>query len=256
MEFGKTLSARSVDVSKAVNQFCQHIMDAKKADETQRVEDALWHSWKELSRVVAETKPEDQDPIVEFLKRLRNGDGGDSELQVWGCGTTLKELPLLGSAIRDVWNEAPDERSPPEMDDAWVNRNAFAARATAAAKPGDSMDYSLYSIWSLRDTLEDVPPEEELKPAAAKAAAMWMIYASRELWQRAVDRQTYEGKSARAGDSDPLNGKDWNGHSKERWEFWIRAFEKRKDLSNDEETKMVLQKALRRMSQAEHGSDP
>ncbi|KAI9050315.1 hypothetical protein LZ554_005482 [Drepanopeziza brunnea f. sp. 'monogermtubi'] len=255
MEFSKTLSARSVDVSKAVNQFCQHIIDAKEADESQGVEDALWHSWKEFSRVIAATKPEDQDPFVDFLEKLRNGHGGDSELQVWRRGTTWKELPLLGSAMRDVWNEAPDERSPPEMDDAWVNRNAFAARATAAAKPGDPMDYSLYSIWSLRDALEDVAPEEELKPAVVKAAAMWMIYASRELWTRAVDGQTYEGMSARAGDSDPLNGKDWNGHSKERWEFWIRAFEKRKDLSKDEETKMVLHKALRRMSQAEHGSN-
>lgn len=64
----------------------------------------------------------------------------------------------------------------------------------------------MYFIWSIRDALEDLPPEKETKPAVLKAAAMWMVYASDEVWRRVVDEQTFDGRSAVAGTA--VEGKD------------------------------------------------
>lgn len=97
--------------------------------------------------------------------------------------------------------------------------------------------------------MEDVPPEKKTFPPVLKGAAMWMIFAAREIHQRAVDGQSYDGKMGSAGDT--VEGKDWKGHSKERWELWVERFKKQKDLAEDEETKRMVLKALRKMRDAE-----
>ncbi|KAG4429139.1 hypothetical protein IFR05_015382 [Cadophora sp. M221] len=244
--FRKTLSPKNCNVSQAVTDFRKDINDA--AEESPKAaQDALWFSWREFSKVVAVTKPEEQDYLVQFLGRLRQDEGQEQKLQVEGEETTLKNLPLFGSEMRHVWNETPDERGSHELAQAWVNRNAFAARLTAVSKREDCLDYSLFCIWSIRNALEDNSPEEKTMSAVLQAAAMWMIYAAGEIHQRAVDGQTYEGRLAIGGRS--VQGKDWKGHSKERWELWAERLEQKSGTVEDEETRRLMEEALKKMKE-------
>ncbi|KAH7318959.1 hypothetical protein BKA65DRAFT_556391 [Rhexocercosporidium sp. MPI-PUGE-AT-0058] len=246
MEFGNTLSQRICNVSQAATEFCKNINDATEKS-PKAIQDALWSSWREFSRVVAVTKPEDQERLVQFLLGLRKGGEKEKKLPIEGEENTLKNLPLFGPEMRYVWNETPDEESSPELAQAWVNRNAFPARITAVSKPNDCMDYSLYCVWSIRNDLEDIFPEEKTMPPILKAAAMWMIYAAREIYQRAVDEQTYDGKLAIGGRA--VDGKGWKGHSKKRWELWAERFEKQREAADDEETRRVVGEALKKMEE-------
>ncbi|KAL2060115.1 hypothetical protein VTL71DRAFT_9937 [Oculimacula yallundae] len=246
--FAKTLSQKNCDVSQAVTEFRKHIHEAS-AKKPEDVEDAIWSSWKEYFKVVAMTKPEEQDHLVQFLLQLRKGDGQGKKLKIEETEQTLSNLPGFGPEMRYVWNDTPNEKSSPELAQAWINFNAFAARITAESKPDDCMDYSLYCIWSLRSALEDAASEEKITSAILKAAAMWMIYAAREIHQRVVDEQTYDGRMAIGGRD--VDGKEWKGHSKERWQAWYERFEKRKDGAGDEEMKRVIGEALEKMRQVQ-----
>lgn len=62
-------------------------------------------SWKDISKVVAVTKPEEQDHLVQFLLGLREEEGREKKLQVEGEATTLSSLLLFGREMRYVWNE-------------------------------------------------------------------------------------------------------------------------------------------------------
>lgn len=105
MAFSKILSHKGCDVSEAVKEFSKHINDAADKKSPKVAEDALWSSWRDFSKVVAPTQPGDQDCLVQFLLKLRDGEGGEKPLKVWGSGTTLKSLPLFGPEMRYVWNE-------------------------------------------------------------------------------------------------------------------------------------------------------
>lgn len=100
----------------------------------------------------------------------------------------------------------------------------------------------------MRSALEEAP-EENTHAALVRAAAQWMLYAAREIRKRAVDGWSYDGKMGKAGSA--VEGKDWKGHSEERWEFWVERFKKVRDGGADEQTKSVVEKALKCTEEAE-----
>jgi len=121
---------------------------------------------------------------------------------------------------------------------------------TQMSKPSDPLDFSLYGIWTLRTALEDPSPEKKVAPAASlKAAAVWMVYASRALRDRSVNEQAYDGKTAREGES--LRGKEWRGCSKERWAIWSEQLSSAREKCEDSETVGLVGKAIQEMQTAE-----
>jgi hypothetical protein len=166
---------------------------------------------------------------------------------------------VSGKRQHDIYKWAVTNKYPPQVPldseggeqiDKWVNMNAFVARLTSLSRPSDPLDFSLYGIWALRAALEDQNPENNMPPAQSiKAAAVWMIYASRAMWERSVSEQVYEGKTAREGTT--LRGSDWKGCSKERWGTWKDRFSRIWERYEDGDIKHLVEKATQEMSNAE-----
>jgi hypothetical protein len=117
---------------------------------------------------------------------------------------------------------------------------------TALSLNGDGRDISLYSIWALRDALEDIDPKEKLSnKSMLQAATMWMIYAAPQLRDQARENRSFEGKKAREGET--LIGKGWSGFSMDRWKLWEERFIQLRDKCEDESTKDLLAMAISRM---------
>ena len=133
----------------------------------------------------------------------------------------------------------------------WVNMNAFAARLTSMSSPSDSLDFSLYGIWTLRTALEDQNPETKMPPPhSIVAACVWMVYASAAMWDRSATEHVYNGKTAREGTT--LRGKEWRGYSKERWELWRLIFMQIWERYEEGNVKELVEKALQEMARVEN----
>ncbi|KAH9205841.1 hypothetical protein DL95DRAFT_417070 [Leptodontidium sp. 2 PMI_412] len=110
MAFGKILSQRNCNVSQARHRIPQIHQQSCRGESEVRPR-CIVVSWKDISKVVAVTKPEEQDHLVQFLLGLREEEGREKKLQVEGEATTLSSLLLFGREMRYVWNETLDEKS-------------------------------------------------------------------------------------------------------------------------------------------------
>lgn len=125
---------------------------------------------------------------------------------------------IFGASMREAWNDSPTNLGQCITVEEWTNVNAFVARLTAAGV----RDFSLYAIWSMRETLEtEITPEQldKLLPASAT----WVLYAGKQLYESEEEWP----KSPREG--DPASGGPlWSGKRgfcRERWSSWKRGFE-------------------------------
>jgi hypothetical protein len=69
--------------------------------------------------------------------------------------------------------------------------------------------------------LEDIEGSQkvdEVDKTSLEAAAAWFAYAAPTLWALSEQGKEFQGKIAKQGQA--LQGKEWRGFSKERWQFW------------------------------------
>lgn len=96
-------------ISDAVKQYLLPVNHAAQSGDDE-IEKSLWKSWNELIETAATTPHSQQDPLVEFVQQLRKEQSpkkqnGES-CKVWGNSVEWKNLPLLGPAFREVWNNS------------------------------------------------------------------------------------------------------------------------------------------------------
>lgn len=134
---------------------------------------------------------------------------------------------------------------------AWINLNAFTATLVATihsrniALPPDS-DYSLYAIWTIRIALEDTEAQQKVDKTSLEAAAAWFAYAAPALWNLSQEGKEFQGKIAKQGQA--MQGKEWRGFGKDRWELW----EERIKASGGEG---LVAKAKEAIAQAKEGKN-
>lgn len=101
----------------------------------------------------------------------------------------------------------------------WINQNAFLAQLTARSdRKGDSFDFALYGVWALRAAFEEEVAGEGW---VVDAAGVWVLYSGKELRERSLRGEEWEGKIARGGGRFEKEG--WKGLSKERWAVWVEG---------------------------------
>lgn len=77
------------------------------------LETSLMDSWAALIDVASNTAHESQTPLVKIIQAVqqqrlsKNADPDAAKVSIWGEEVTVwKDMPLLGPAIRDVWNRS------------------------------------------------------------------------------------------------------------------------------------------------------
>lgn len=224
------------NITGAITQFTGPVnkLVGEEGKDSEAVSDRLWGTWNSLLAVVAETPPEKQRNIVEFVRTLKKtSENGE----VW---TNLQQL---GWSVREAWNYTPADA--PQYGYRWVNVNAFVAQLTSTEPASGPLDYSLNGLWTLRSALE----EQSNDKTDAQAGAVWAEYAAKSIWKMCKDGKEFQGRMGAPGSAYSQN-KSWKGFSKERWQVWYEEFGKLKDRHDDKDTKTVLEAAIRKMQDA------
>lgn len=68
------------------------------------------------------------------------------------------------------------------------------------------------------EDIESSQKADEVDKTSLEAAAAWFAYAAPTLWALSEQGKEFQGKIAKQGQA--LQGKEWRGFGKERWEFW------------------------------------
>lgn len=74
--------------------------------------------------------------------------------------------------------------------------------------------------------------ESSSDQTSLQAAAAWFAYAAPALWALSCQGREFEGKIAKQGQG--MQGKEWRGFGRERWEVWRERLEG-VDAGEDEE---------------------
>ena len=219
----------------------------------------LWTLWLNIIGYAKDTLHDDsstQTALVNLMAALKSRPNppppqGREDLKtgwVWnGSGELWTDLVIFGPSMRKSWNDTPTGCGHDAITaKGWTNLNAFVARLTAAG----IQDFSLYAIWSMRETLETENGAETLEKLLP-ASAMWVLFAGRQLHDSEQEWPAHPLKG------DPaMGGPHWNGKSgfcKERWALWKTMFDsitRRSDTN--EATKGFAADAVTAMDAIEH----
>lgn len=167
----------------------------------------------------------------------------------------------FGYMARDRFNfspvsESPDLPVPPEKTLSWKNLNAFLSLLwTCADFSDEAFDFSIFAIWSLRDTLE-TSQSNEILSALLPGAAAWLNSKESSGKVFRCDKQWRAGNSggtpARPGpllNDFGISEDEANGFSMKRWHFGKKRFSQlsqQKDV--DEEARKAALDALNQMN--------
>lgn len=66
--------------------------------------------------------------------------------------------------------------------------------------------------------LEDHEAQQKFDKTSLDAAAAWFAYAAPTLWSLSCEGKEFQGKIAKQGQA--MQGREWRGFGKERWEHW------------------------------------
>ena len=148
---------------------------------------------------------------------------------------------------RGLHLSAASDNSDQGQKDRWVNLNAFTATLVAQLHSSavDRPDYSLFCIWTIRTALED---QDQASDVSIAAAAIWLIYASRAIWDFSQQSKSFDGKVAAPGAS--YTGLDWTGFSRARWDLWLQKLMVSKAATPTGSKVALIEQALDAMSSA------
>lgn len=236
-------------IDSAINDFVQPInalYDGSKPTEDQ-LESVGWmlgYTIINRARATPHDSPQ-QDRLITFLQHLKAAPPPSHEpAQLWGH-SFWTDLPLLGPAMREQWNDEADAGVAQ-----WVNLNAFTARLSSSG----TADFEVYAIWSIRDALEASAEQHSITALEihVQAAIIWIRYAGKFIYssERIWEQHRLRGDPAVGG---PL----WKGKSgfcKERWALWkdrLTELSEEQKISN--EVRGMVREAAETMTQIESG---
>jgi len=85
----------------------------------------------------------------------------------------------------------------------------------------------------------EAPPHID---TVVEAACWWFIHAANKLWTCFEKRQEFEGRRAIGGGE--YREREWKGYNPHRWAIWEQALLNAYSISENEETKKLIQAAL------------
>jgi hypothetical protein len=163
-----------------------------------------------------------------------------SKLRLW------VDLPVFQAHMREVMNgprsaDADEEQA--ELNQAWVNLNAFFARLSGAGVVRSES----HSIWMLRAALEeDVTTSPRLVDCHIMTAAQIIEHNGPILNQQVRRNRTLDEREAKMYRGGALfDGQP--GLSAERWQFWISRFRGLADQTSAEAVKSGALRTARLM---------
>ena len=142
-------------------------------------------------------------------------------------------------AALQAWREKS-----PEEGQRWINFSAFSARvATAKLTALDTV----WGFFALRDALEVEDQSPQLLNTDACAAAQWILYAGKAIYQT----KNSDMSSWNIGEKTDL-WKGGPGFNRQRWALWKERLHRVEQLkASSEETKALVRKATNAMDAIE-----
>ncbi|CAK4030267.1 Hypothetical predicted protein [Lecanosticta acicola] len=233
----------------ALDAFCEPIENKwMTTQDSGEVEEELNMSWRGLLSQAMNTSFKDpaRQKLVDFVHSLRKRpnlakDGQVCEVQGM---TVWRDLPTFGYKVRDAWNTPAGQNSDQHSKDHWINLNAFTA-ALLASDPNDSLDLSLFGLWSTRMALEE---SHKAPDAVVAAAAAWFAFAGPSIWKFSQQGKSFDGKVAKPGSA--FSEREWRGFSQERWIAWQDKFGAVEGQLSEASAKELVAEARKAMAEA------
>ena len=220
-----------------------------KRNDSPSVEGFLWDLWYSVLHIAKRTPWRDttaQTKLVDLVRALKahpdppvpehKRDWVASQTKLWSV------LKMIGWAASESWNDSPGYGAGytvPEIH-AWTNVNAFVAHLTQS----EISDFFIYSIYAMRDALEDdqkdIANGQHRKASAitqldtrVPAAAVWAITLGRMLWEKNENLKPTDPRHGNPGKGGILWEKEGGEaeFSTSRYAFWARRF---RDVSSDD----------------------
>lgn len=189
------------------------------------VESWLWSTWALVLKAVRSV--DYNDPALQALAALLGAirevpmsrtPALDAFDRLWGRSESefWQTLPIFGPAVREEWSGIGSSRDFYTRAQ-WATMNAFLACLSTA----HVLDFSLYGIWTMRDTFEEVSGTVRLDNYVP-AAAVWVLEAGNLMYDLAQKAQPPEWIANKSNGGPLWKGRIW--YSLERWAFWKQGF--------------------------------
>ena len=94
----------SMPISSAASFLVAPAESAFAAGDSEAGEAALWDIWNQVVEYASQTPAHELDSVIEVLKAVADLEE-PATFEIWGKQATWKQLPLLGPAIRESWDD-------------------------------------------------------------------------------------------------------------------------------------------------------
>ncbi|MCJ1474494.1 hypothetical protein MMC13_003152 [Lambiella insularis] len=210
----------------------------------------LWRLWT-LVFDAAEELPETHATLVDLIREFR--ERFDVHFKYGGETIDWTDAPNFDQNWRDThdslhaWREESAETS-----QKWINFSAFSARvATANIAALDT----IWGFFTIRDALEVRGQSSKLLSMDTCAAANWILYAGKAIYQTKNSMVSSHWSIENAKETALWKGEP--GFSRQRWAFWKERFHAVEETAEaTEEAQTMARKAVKAMNVIEAGKEP
>jgi hypothetical protein len=136
-----------------------------------------------------------------------------------------------------------------EQQTQWENLTGFLARLTGLSdieNGGDSLNFSNFALWAMRDAFEEEHSEGENVLPSLKLANLWITHSGEKLWKLAAKDHKFSERLGIAGAKFSESG--WKGFNTDRWAAWRKGFEAMRDSVPAAEQKKLVDTPVKIMT--------
>ncbi|OJJ46433.1 hypothetical protein ASPZODRAFT_142250 [Penicilliopsis zonata CBS 506.65] len=248
------------DAAFQINELTPMKREAQGEEDVEHPESYMWEIWGffiEISKQIPHDHPS-QDKLVSLIKELTLLPS--VEVEIWGpsdCVLQKKlrvwaDLPLMGAAWTEAWDEPSDYDDSYEAFKQGINWHAFSARLLQSGLTR----WFMYAVRIFRLASEEEPyRKKDTWEYRICAAAQWIEHSRQAIFQK-LDSEFSTKELNQMAEGPLYKGKE--GMSHERWDFWeaeFRAFGGERAGEVSEETASIYRKAAQQMTETGLMSD-
>ncbi|KAJ5100396.1 hypothetical protein N7456_006448 [Penicillium angulare] len=241
-------SMSPVEAAFRINELTPMKRQAQGEVETEHPESYMWEIWAffiEISKQIPHDHSS-QGKLVSLIKELTLLP--PIEVEIWGPKKwrVWADLPLMGEAWSEAWEEGVDYDGSDEPLKQDINWQAFSARLLQSGLTR----WFMYAVRIFRLALEEEPSQCRIR-----GAAQWIEHSRAVIFQK-LDFEFSAGELITLAKGTLYKG--GRGMPRERWDFWEAGFralggERAGEVS--EETASVCRKAALQMAEISLISD-